>query len=226
MIQIFKNREEAGKILAERLREYVGRSDVLVLGLPRGGVPVAFEVARALNAPLDVLIVRKLGVPGQEELGFGAIAGDGEIVLNESLISALGITPAMIDRIVMRETEELNRRDVLYRGGRPFPRVEDKLVIVVDDGLATGATMRAAIEMLRTKRAKQIVVGVPVGSRDTCETIDGADVLIVCATTPEPFYGVGMWYQDFSQTQDDEVRRLLAEAGSFGRRDHSSVAAR
>jgi putative phosphoribosyl transferase len=226
MIQIFRNREEAGKILAEKLREYAGRSDVLVLGLPRGGVPVAFEVARALNAPLDVLIVRKLGVPGQEELGFGAIAGDGEIVLNESLVRALHITPAMIDRIVTRETEELNRTDVLYRGGRPFPSVEDKLVIVVDDGLATGATMRAAIEMLRTKRAKQIVVGVPVGSRDTCETIDGADVLTVCATTPEPFYGVGMWYQDFSQTQDDEVRRLLAEGESFGRRDQSSVAAR
>ena len=225
-MQIFKNRKEAGKILAEKLREYAGRSDVLVLGLPRGGVPVAYEVARALNAPLDVLIVRKLGVPGQEELGFGAIAADGEIVLNENLVRALHITPEMVRRIVDRETEELNRRDVLYRGGRPFPRVEDKLVIVVDDGLATGSTMRAAIEMLRTKRAGQIVVAVPVGSRDTCEKLDGADALCICATTPEPFYGVGMWYEDFSQTQDDEVRRLLYEAGTFTDRGKRSVAAK
>jgi len=225
-MQIFKNRKEAGKILAEKLREYAGRSDVLVLGLPRGGVPVAYEVARALNAPLDVLIVRKLGVPGQEELGFGAIAADGEIVLNENLVRALHITPEMVRRIVDRETEELNRRDVLYRGGRPFPRVEDKLVIVVDDGLATGSTMRAAIEMLRTKRAGQIVVAVPVGSRDTCEKLDGADALCICATTPEPFYGVGMWYEDFSQTQDDEVRRLLYEAGTFSDRGKRSVAAK
>jgi predicted phosphoribosyltransferase len=226
MMQIFKNRKEAGKILAEKLREYAGRSDVLVLGLPRGGVPVAYEVARALNAPLDVLIVRKLGVPGQEELGFGAIAADGEIVLNENLVRALHITPEMVRRIVDRETEELNRRDVLYRGGRPFPRVEDKLVIVVDDGLATGSTMRAAIEMLRTKRAGQIIVAVPVGSRDTCEKLDGADALCICATTPEPLYGVGMWYEDFSQTQDDEVRRLLYEAGTFSDRGKRSVAAK
>ena len=226
MMQIFKNRKEAGKILAEKLREYAGRSDVLVLGLPRGGVPVAYEVARALSAPLDVLIVRKLGVPGQEELGFGAIAADGEIVLNENLVRALHITREMVRRIVDRETEELNRRDVLYRGGRPFPRVEDKLVIVVDDGLATGSTMRAAIEMLRTKRAGQIVVAVPVGSRDTCEKLDGADALCICATTPEPFYGVGMWYEDFSQTQDDEVRRLLYEAGTFSDRGKRSVAAK
>ena len=225
-MQIFKNRKEAGKILAEKLREYAGRSDVLVLGLPRGGVPVAYEVARALNAPLDVLIVRKLGVPGQEELGFGAIAADGEIVLNENLVRALHITPEMVRRIVDRETEELNRRDVLYRGGRPFPRVEDKLVIVVDDGLATGSTMRAAIETLSTKRAGQIIVAVPVGSRDTCEKLDGADALCICATTPEPFYGVGMWYEDFSQTQDDEVRRLLYEAGTFSDRGKRSVAAK
>lgn len=223
MMKIFKNRKEAGKILAESLREYAGRSDVLVLGLPRGGVPVAFEVARALNAPLDVLTVRKLGVPGQEELGFGAIAADGETVLNEALVRALHITPPMIERAVNRETEELRRRDALYRGGLPFPSVEGKLVIAVDDGLATGATMRAAIAMLRSKRAGQIVVAVPVGSRDTCESIDGADVLCVCSTMPEPFYGVGMWYEDFSQTQDDEVRRLLAEAESFGRLDRSAV---
>lgn len=224
MIQIFKNRVEAGKILAEKLGEYAGRSDVLVLGLPRGGVPVAFEVARELDAPLDVLIVRKLGVPGQEELGFGAIAADGEIVINQDLVNALHIPPSMIERTVERETEELERRNALYRGERPFPPVEDKLVIVVDDGLATGVTMRAAVEMLKSKNARQIVVAVPVGSRDTCERIDGADVLTVCATTPEPFYGVGMWYEDFSQTQDDEVRRCLADAESFGHRGSRSVA--
>ena len=155
-----------------------------------------------------------------------SIAADGEIVLNENLVRALHITREMVRRIVDRETEELNRRDVLYRGGRPFPRVEDKLVIVVDDGLATGSTMRAAIEMLRTKRAGQIVVAVPVGSRDTCEKLDGADALCICATTPEPFYGVGMWYEDFSQTQDDEVRRLLYEAGTFSDRGKRSVAAK
>ena len=209
----FENRKEAGEVLATKLTSYQERRDVVVLALPRGGVPVAFEVAKALRAPLDVFVVRKLGVPGQEELAFGAIASGGERVLNSGLVHVLGLTQPMIERITERETIELERRERLYRGSRPPLDVRNKTVIIVDDGLATGATMRAAVEALKKESPSEIVVAVPIGSKQTCkEFADKADALCVCAVTPEPFYGVGIWYQDFSQTTDDEVRDLLNKA--------------
>lgn len=211
MSAIFNDRRHAGQVLAEQLSRFAGRGDVVVLALPRGGVPVGFEVARALNAPLDVFVVRKLGVPGQEELAFGAIASGGVRVLNEGIIHTLQLTDAMIERISERERQELVRREQLYRGDRPPPNLVGKTAIVVDDGLATGATMRAAVDAIKVLGAEQIVVAVPVGSRDTCSAMRRiSDVLCVCAETPEPFYGVGLWYEDFSQTTDEEVTELLA----------------
>jgi predicted phosphoribosyltransferase len=211
MSAIFKDRRHAGQVLAEQLSRFAGRDDVMVLVLPRGGVPVGFEVARELNAPLDVFVVRKLGVPGQEELAFGAIASGGVRVLNEGIIHTLQLTDAMIERISERERQELLRREQLYRGDRPPPDLTGKIAIVVDDGLATGATMRAAVDAIKLLGAEQIVVAVPVGSRDTCSAMRRiSDVLCVCAEMPEPFYGVGLWYEDFSQTTDDEVTELLA----------------
>lgn len=211
MSAIFNDRRHAGQVLAEQLARFAGREDVVVLALPRGGVPVGFEVARALNAPLDVFVVRKLGVPGQEELAFGAIASGGVRVLNEGIIHTLQLTDAMIERISERERQELLRREQLYRGDRPPPNLVGKTAIVVDDGLATGATMRAAVDAIKILGAEQIVVAVPVGSRDTCSAMRRiSDVLCVCAETPEPFYGVGLWYEDFSQTTDEEVTELLA----------------
>lgn len=210
MLRIFENRREAGRLLAEKLLAFANRDDVIVLGLPRGGVPVAYEVARRLRAPLDVFVVRKLGVPGQEELAFGAIASGGGRVLNSDLVRALRLPDSLIQRVASNESIELKRRDHIYRGDRPFPDLSDKTVIVVDDGLATGASMRAAVEALRKLGPKEIVVAVPVGARETCGSFSElADVICVCATTPEPFYGVGMWYQDFSQTTDAEVHDLL-----------------
>jgi predicted phosphoribosyltransferase len=209
----FENRREAGKILAGKLGVYAGRDDVVVLALPRGGVPVAFEVASALGVPLDIFVVRKLGVPGQEELALGAIASGGDFVLNHELVNALGITRPMLERIADRESAELHRREIMYRGSRPRVDIRGKTVIVVDDGLATGATMRVAVEALKKESPSQIIVAVPIGSKDTCaEFAARADALCVCAVTPEPFYGVGVWYQDFSQTSDDEVRELLDKA--------------
>lgn len=209
----FENRRQAGRVLAEKLRSYEDREDVVVLALPRGGVPVAFEVANALRAPLDVFVVRKLGVPGQEELAFGAIASGGERVLNSALVHVLGITQPMIERITERESIELERRERLYRASRPPADVLGKAVIIVDDGLATGATMRVALEALRRKAPREIIIAVPIGSKQTCaEFAAKADALCVCAITPEPFYGVGIWYQDFSQTTDAEVRALLDQA--------------
>jgi predicted phosphoribosyltransferase len=217
MSAIFKDRRHAGQVLAEQLSRFAGRDDVVVLALPRGGVPVGFEVARALNAPLDVFVVRKLGVPGQEELAFGAIASGGVRVLNEGIIHTLRLTDAMIERISERERQELLRREHLYRGDRPPPDLTGQTVIVVDDGLATGATMRAAVDAIKLLRAGQIVVAVPVGSRDTCSAMRRiSDVLCVCAEMPEPFYGVGLWYEDFSQTTDEEVTELLARRANFG----------
>jgi predicted phosphoribosyltransferase len=210
MLRIFENRREAGRLLAEKLLTYAGRDDVVVLGLPRGGVPVAFEVAQRLRVPLDVFVVRKLGVPGQEELAFGAIASGGGRVLNSDLVRALRLPDSLIQRVASSESIELKRRDHIYRGDRPFPNVSDTTVIIVDDGLATGASMRAAVEALRKLGPKEIVVAVPVGSYDTCESFNElADVVCVCGATPEPFYGVGMWYEDFSQTSDAEVHDLL-----------------
>jgi predicted phosphoribosyltransferase len=212
----FRDRREAGRFLASRLAHYAGRPDVVVLALPRGGVPVAYEVARALNAPLDVFLVRKLGVPGHEELAMGAVATGGVRVLNERVVRALGMPAHVIDAVAQREQAELARRERAYRQGRPPPDVRGKTVILVDDGLATGATMRAAIRALRQIAPTRIVVAVPTASRDTCEALAAQVDEVVCATTPEPFYGVGAWYEDFSQTTDDEVRDMLARAEHAG----------
>jgi putative phosphoribosyl transferase len=205
----FADRSAAGRELAERLSRYAGRKDIVVLGLPRGGVPVAYEVAAALAAPLDVFVVRKLGVPGHEELAMGAIASGGVRVLNERVVNEVGIDAPEIEAVADRERAELERRERAYRGERDPIDVEGKTVIVVDDGLATGATMRAAITALRDRRADTIVVAVPTGSPQTCAEIGETVDEIVCARTPEEFTAVGVWYRDFEPTSDDEVRRLL-----------------
>jgi predicted phosphoribosyltransferase len=202
----------AGRELAARLRGYAGRNDVVVLALPRGGVPVAFEVARELGAPLDVFLVRKLGVPGHPELAMGAIASGGVRVVNHDVVSALRIPDEVIEAVASRELAELARREQLYRGDRPAPDVSGLTVILVDDGLATGSTMRAAIEALRQRGAARIVAAVPVGAPETCEEMNRVADEAVCARTPDPFYSVGLWYDDFSQTSDEEVRELLARA--------------
>ncbi|WFU58412.1 erythromycin esterase family protein [Bradyrhizobium pachyrhizi] len=207
---LFLDRRDAGRRLAEKLGGYSRRPDVLVLALPRGGVPVAYEVARALNAPLDVFVVRKLGVPGHEELAMGAVATGGVRVLNNKIVEALGIPTPIIDAVAARERLELARRERLYRGSRPQPDVRGRTVILVDDGLATGATMYAAIEGLRQQGPARIVVAVPTASRDACEEMKKRADEVICAITPEPFQAVGRWYQEFSQTTDDEVRELLA----------------
>jgi predicted phosphoribosyltransferase len=208
----FEDRAQAGRWLAERLRRYAGRDDVVVLALPRGGVPVAYEVARALAAPLDVFLVRKLGVPGYEELAMGAIASGGVRVLNADVVRSMGIPPSSIDRVARQEQQELERRERAYRGERPPPRLAGRTVIVVDDGLATGSTMRAAAEALRRLEPARIVVAVPVAAADTCERLGREVDEVVCAATPEPFLAVGRWYEDFSETTDDEVRDLLERA--------------
>jgi predicted phosphoribosyltransferase len=205
----FRDRHHAGRVLAEQLAAYADRPDVLVLALPRGGVPVAFEVARALHAPLDVLVVRKLGVPGREELAMGAIASGGVRVINEPVVRALGIPQREIDSIAAREERELERRNRLYRGDRPAQEVRGRTVILVDDGLATGSTMHAAIMALRPQQPARIVAAVPTAAPDTCEQLRAIADEAVCATTPDPLGAVGVWYQDFSQTTDEEVRELL-----------------
>lgn len=209
---IYQNRLEAGRYLATLLQQYANRPDVLVLALPRGGVPVGYEVAKALHAPLDVFIVRKLGVPGHEELAMGAIATGGIIVLNNEVVNMLRIPRRIIDAVAAREEQELQRREHLYRDDRPLPDVQGKTVILVDDGLATGSTMRAAIEALKQEHPAHIVVATPVGAQPTCEELSQQVSEVICAQTPEPFYGVGYWYQDFSQTSDQEVHDLLAQA--------------
>src|SRR3984893_6185189 len=208
---LFRDRSEAGRLLAAKLTAYANRPDVLVLGLPRGGVPVAYEVAQALGAPLDVFVVRKLGVPGYEELAMGAVATGGVRVLNDQLVKRLGIPSAVIDAVAAREQQELTRRERLYREGRPPPTVRGRTVILVDDGLATGATMRAAIEALRQLQPARIVVAVPTASPESCEEMRAVADDVICAITPEPFHAVGLWYQDFVQTTDEEVGNLLAE---------------
>jgi putative phosphoribosyl transferase len=212
---IFDDRTHAGRVLADALKGSVHAQEVVVLGLPRGGVPVAFEVARALHAPLDVFVVRKLGAPGQEELAIGAIATGGVRVLNQEAIHVLALSPETIDRVAQRELGELNRREQLYRGNRPPVDVEGRTVVLVDDGLATGSTMRAAAAALRQKNAARIVVAVPVAAPQTCEYLRDEVDDIVCAATPEPFFAVGQWYRDFSQTTDEEVRELLDRAVEF-----------
>ena len=208
----FPNRAEAGRRLAEKLEQYAGRDDVIVLGLPRGGVPVAYEVAQRLRVPLDVFIVRKLGVPGFEELALGAIASGGVRVLNDDVVRALPNANQLIESITARETAELERREQAYRDGRPAPELPGRTVILVDDGLATGATMRAAVAALRQLGAARIVVAVPVGAADTCRELKEEVDETVCTMAPEWFQAVGQFYEDFSQTSDEEVRELLTRA--------------
>jgi predicted phosphoribosyltransferase len=205
----FRDRTEAGQLLAGRLSAYAGRSEVLVLALPRGGVPVAYQVARALGVPLDVFVVRKLGVPGHQELAMGAIASGGVCVLNEDVVDALRIPRRVIDAVAEHELRELSRRERTYRGDRPAPEVRGRTVLLVDDGLATGSTMRAAVAALRRLGPARIVVAVPTAAPSTCEEFRHEADECVCDITPDPFYAVGLWYEDFSQTSDDEVRDLL-----------------
>jgi len=211
--QRFRNRTDAGRRLAEKLAAYADRPDALVLALPRGGVPVGFEVARALGAPLDVFLVRKLGVPGHEELAMGAVATGGVRVLNDEIVHGLGISQHEMDASMARELRELARRERLYRSDCPPPDVAGRTLILVDDGLATGATMRAAVQTLRQQQPARIVVAVPTASLDTCQAMKAEADDVVCAMTPEPFFAVGYWYEDFTQTTDDEVRELLTRGG-------------
>jgi putative phosphoribosyl transferase len=206
---IYRNRSDAGQYLATKLLQYKGREDVLVLALPRGGVPVAFEVAQALQVSMDIFLVRKLGVPGHEELAMGAIATGGVRVLNEDTVNYLGIPPDVIDSVAEMELKELKRREIAYRGNRPEPHVKGKTVILIDDGLATGSTIRAAAQALRGQNPAWIIVAVPVSAPQTCDEYRMGVDEIVCAVTPKRFLGVGRWYVDFSQTTDEEVRDLL-----------------
>jgi putative phosphoribosyl transferase len=194
----FHDRRDAGKKLAQKLSTYAGQQDVLVLALPRGGVPVAYEVARALNAPLDIFLVRKLGLPGREELAIGAIASGGIRVLNQDIVRMLSIPDEVINFVARSELQELQRRESLYRGSRAFPEVRDRTVILIDDGLATGASMRAAVSGLRTQHRARIVVAVPAASSDVCDAFKSEMDEVLCAITPDPFYGVSRWYEDFS----------------------------
>src|ERR1700736_3956381 len=200
----FADRREAGRRLAASLAHHAGRDDVVVLGLPRGGVPVAFEVGRALGAPIDVFLVRKLGVPGHEELAFGAIASGEVMVLNDDVITATGLGRASIQEVVTRELATLERQERMYRGGRTANEVRDRVAIAVDDGLATGATMRAAIKALGDRGARAVVVAVPTAPRETCEALRGEVDEVICPITPDPFVAVGLWYRDFAPVSDDE----------------------
>jgi putative phosphoribosyl transferase len=209
MALIFKDRVDAGRLLAMQLKEYANQPDLLVLGLPRGGAPVAFEVARALKAPLDVFLVRKLGVPGHEELAMGAIASGGVHILNDMVVKGLNIDNEAINQVTERELKELQRRERQYRGDNPEPELHNRTVILIDDGLATGTTMRAAAIALRQQQPARIIVAVPVAAPETCDEFRDLVDEVVCAVTPRELYAVGLWYEDFSQTSDDEVVELL-----------------
>jgi predicted phosphoribosyltransferase len=214
MMTLFKNRSHAGRELAKALMDYAGREDVIVLALPRGGVPVAYEVARALQVPLDVFLVRKLGVPGREELAMGAIASGELRLLNEDIVQSLNISDEEIARVAAQEQRELQRREIAYRGDRPELDVSNQTALLVDDGLATGASMRAAAVGLKAKEPAQIVVAVPVAAPDTCQSIGALVDRVVCLSTPEPLHSIGRWYDDFSQTTDDEVRDYLEQVAA------------
>jgi predicted phosphoribosyltransferase len=210
--EVFRDRRHAGRALAQVLTGYAGRPDVIVLALPRGGVPVAYEVAAALRAPLDVFVVRKLGIPGNEEYAMGALATGGVHVLNDNVVRILDIPPDAVQAVIQTEQRELDRRERLYRGSRPPPALQGRTVILVDDGLATGSTMLAAIRALHTQNPLRIVVAVPTASAETCEELRAAADEVICATTPQPFQSVGRWYENFEQTTDDEVLSLLARS--------------
>ncbi|HEY9658445.1 MAG TPA: phosphoribosyltransferase [Allocoleopsis sp.] len=208
----FQNRIEAGQQLGTRLKSYADRPDVLILGLPRGGVPVAYEVAKRLHAPLDICLVRKLGVPGHKELAMGAIASGGVRVLNYDVISWLKIPGRVIDEVAARELRELQRRDRAYRGDRPQPEIGDRTVILVDDGIATGSTIRAAIAVIQPQHPARLMIAVPVAPPQTCEALNKEVDEVVCLMAPDPFYAIGLWYDNFAQTTDEEVRELLAQS--------------
>ncbi len=220
--QPFADRREAGRELAAKLRHYQGRGNAVVLALPRGGVPVAFEIAEALDAPLDIFVVRKLGMPGQPEFAMGAIASGGVRVINEEVVRAYGIPQAAIEAVARHELAELERREREYRRGRPLPDLRDRTVILVDDGLATGSTMRAAVRAVRALGPSRVVVAVPVGAPETCEQFADITDETVCARTPQLFSAVGLWYRDFSQTTDDEVRTLLEEHARHASRERQT----
>jgi predicted phosphoribosyltransferase len=218
--QAFIDRRHAGRVLASRLTKYAGRDDVIVLALPRGGVPVAYEVASALGAPMDVFLVRKLGTPGHRELAMGAIASGGVRVLNEDVVHWYGISDSAIEHVAREEQDELERRERAYRDGRPAPDLANKIVIVIDDGLATGSTMRAAAQAVRAHRPARVVVAVPVGAAQTCAELAAVAEEVICARMPEPFSAVGQWYLNFDQTDDDEVKALLQKSSSIPQAHH------
>ena len=214
-LQAFIDRRSAGRVLASRLAQYAGRNDVVVLALPRGGVPVGYEVASALGVPMDVFLVRKLGTPGHRELAMGAIASGGVRVLNEDVVHWYGISESAIERIAREEQEELDRRERAYRDNRPLPDLTNKIVILIDDGLATGSTMRAAAQAVRAHRPDRVIVAVPVGAGETCAELAAVADEVICAMMPEPFSAVGQWYLNFDQTDDDEVRQLLRKSSAI-----------
>jgi putative phosphoribosyl transferase len=208
----FRDRTEAGQLLATRLTTYANRPDALVLALPRGGVPVGFEIAQALNIPLDICLVRKLGVPGQEELAMGAIAPDGIMVLNNDVLRTMRISRQALLEVATSEKQELERRMQAYRGDRPAPQIRNRLIILVDDGIATSSTLRAAITLLQRQHPQGIIVAAPVAPATVCESLQKLVQEVVCLSTPEPLHSIGMWYKDFSQTTDEEVCSLLKRA--------------
>jgi putative phosphoribosyl transferase len=216
-VRRFNDRLQAGRLLAERLERYAGEGDVIVLGLPRGGVPVAYEVARRLGAPLDVFVVRKLGVPGHEELAFGAIASGGVRVLAEDLLERLDMPSEWLEAIDAKERRELRRRELAYRGERPPPELGGRVVVLVDDGVATGATMLAAVRAVRTRQPARVIVAVPVADPEVCERLQRAADEVVCVSMPRPMLAVGAWYEDFSQVSDEQVHELLARAAHTSR---------
>lgn len=212
MKRLFRNRFQAGRLLARRLGALARRSDVIVLALPRGGVPIGFVIARALEVPLDIILVRKLGLPDQPEYAIGAVAGEGPCVLKTDEIALFGVSAEAIEALVAREQLEIARREALYRAGRPAPHLHDKVAILVDDGIATGSTMRLAVRLVRGAHAAKIIVAVPVAAKDTFEELAHEVDLLICLRTPQPFFSVGQWYADFEQTSDEEVTRLLGMA--------------